>query len=81
MTHLFHNFSSKKHKAIKFGTGVLYTKIPILSTVRAPSVRFIRKSCFKLFESLGVSANYLLKLKLAIVETKISTAKRLQFYP
>ena len=35
----------------------------------------------KIFESLGVSANYLLKLKLPIVETKISTVKHLQIYP
>ena len=31
------------------------------------------------FESLSVSANYLLNIKLAIVE--ISTVKHLQFYP
>ena len=34
----------------------------------------------KFFESLGVSANYLLKLKLPIVETKISTVKHMQIY-
>ena len=87
-----HNFLCKTDKDTKFGSGVLHSFSPhflnshvkiimfstskILERISVLLVYFIPQ----FFGTVGLSADFLVELKLDIVKTKLSTVKHLQFY-